>query len=280
MCQIDKVNTHTDHKRPVIHIIKRSKQMNDIYPRTHIFTMKIIRSRGRGKTVFLISFLHSRVHEKIIGYEDIYIFCPTFNEQERWMNSPFQQRNFNYLREDNVHNKLLAFDDMQTDLKGNELIENFFIRSRHPKIGIIQSEQFTQDIKHLEKANTDYIVLIPPFNISSATYYGEKFISHLSVNAIINLGYNAFTKSFNDPELNYLVINKFGDISMGYKYRVYAVENGDKYILIEIKYGGSKLSVDSRIYGNVCSVKNKRQKCEYQLIENKLKKEADKELKV
>ena len=73
---------------------------------------------------------------------------------------------------------------------------------------------------------------------------------------MINLGDDAFAKSFNDPELNYLVINKFGYISMGYKYRVYAVENGDKYILIEIKYGGSKLSVDSCIYGNVCSVKN------------------------
>ena len=63
-------------------------------------------------------------------------------------------------------------------------------------------------------------LLIPPFNISSAIYYREKFISHLSVNAIIHLGDNAFTKRFNDLELNYLVINKFGDISMGYKYRV------------------------------------------------------------
>ena len=69
---------------------------------------------------------------------------------------------------------------------------------------------------------------------------------------MINLGDDAFAKSFNDPELNYLVINKF----CYDKYRMYAVENGDKYILIEIKYGDSKLSVDSCIYGNVCSVKN------------------------
>ena len=47
---------------------------------------------------------------------------------------------------------------------------------------------------------------------------------------MINLGDDAFAKSFNDPELNYLVINKFGYD----KYRMYAVENGDKYILIEI----------------------------------------------
>ena len=225
MCEIDKMNTPIDHKKPVINIIKRSSQINNIYPRIHIFTMKIIGSRGRGKAIFLITFLHSLVNEKIIGYNDIYIFCPTFNEQKQQINSPFQEKNFNYLREDNLHNKLLVSDDTQTDLKENKLIENFFVRGRHPKIGITQCEQFPQDTKNLKKANTDYIVVIAPFNISSATYY-----SHISVNAIINLGDDAFSKSFNDPKLNQLIMNKFGDISMGYKYGVCPVDNGDKYI--------------------------------------------------
>ena len=92
---------------------------------------------------------------------------------------------------------MLVSDDMQTDLKENKLIENFFVRGRHPKIGITQCEQFPQDTKILKKANTDYIVVIAPFNISSATYY-----SHISVNAIINLGDDAFSKSFNDLKLN------------------------------------------------------------------------------
>ena len=122
-----------------------------IYNQGLIFLLwKLLDQEVEVKQYFFISFLHSRVHEKIIGYGDIYIFCPTFNEQEQWMNSPFQQKNFNYSREDNVHNKLLVFDDMQTDLKGNKLIENFFVRGRHSKIGIIQCEQFTQDTKHLE----------------------------------------------------------------------------------------------------------------------------------
>ena len=168
---------------------------------------------------------------------------------------------------------MLVSDDMQTDLKENKLIENFFVRGRHPKIGITQCEQFPQDTKNLKKANTDYIVVIAPFNISSATYY-----SHISVNAIINLGDDAFSKSFNDPKLNYLIMNKFGDISMGYKYRVCPVDNGDKYIWIKIKYSGSKISVDSCIYGTECTVRNKCQKCEYQLVANKLKEEADKDL--
>ena len=71
MCEIDKMNTPIDHKKPVINIIERSSQINNIYPRIHIFTMKIIGSRGRGKTIFLISFLHSLLNEKIIGYNDI-----------------------------------------------------------------------------------------------------------------------------------------------------------------------------------------------------------------
>ena len=262
----------------MINIIKKSRQINDIYARTHIFTMKTIRSKGRGETVFLIIFLHSLVNEKIIGYNDIYIFCSTFDKNKQWMNSPFQQKNFNYLREDNVHNKLLVFDEMQTHLKGNKLIENLFVRGRHRKIGIIQCEQFNQDTKHLEKENTDCIVLVPPFDISSARYYGEIFLSHLSVNAIINLGDDAFSKSFNDPELNYLIVNKFGGINMGHKHRVCPVQNGDKYILIKIKYGGCKISIDSCIYGNECTVGNKCQKFEYQLVGNKLKNEANEEL--
>ena len=55
MCEVDKVNTPIKHKKLVMNIIEKSRQINYIYTRTHIFTMKIIRSRGRGKTVFLIA---------------------------------------------------------------------------------------------------------------------------------------------------------------------------------------------------------------------------------
>ena len=52
---------------------------------------------------------------------------------------------------------------MQLDTKGNKLIETF-IRGGHNKTGIIQCEQFTQTTVNIEKANTDFLVLIPPFN--------------------------------------------------------------------------------------------------------------------
>ena len=52
---------------------------------------------------------------------------------------------------------------MQLDTKGNKLIETF-IRGGHNKTGIIQCEQFTQTTVNIEKANTDFLVLILPFN--------------------------------------------------------------------------------------------------------------------
>ena len=40
-----------------------------------------------------------------------------------------------------------------------------------------------------------------------------------------------------NPELRYLIINKFGDINMGYKYRVCLFEDGN-YAIVEINYIG------------------------------------------
>ena len=78
------------------------------------------------KTIFLVAFLHSLVNRGTVKYEDIYIFCPTFDEQDQWRSS-----NFKYLNEDYAKGKLLVFDDMQLDTKGNKLIERLIIRGRH-----------------------------------------------------------------------------------------------------------------------------------------------------
>ena len=42
--------------------------------------MKIIGARGTGKNIFVIAFLHSLVFERIIRYEDVLVFTPTFNQ--------------------------------------------------------------------------------------------------------------------------------------------------------------------------------------------------------
>ena len=68
----------------------------------------------------------------------------------------------------NIQNILLVFDDMQLEIKGNQLVETLFIRGWSNKTGIIQCEQFTQATAHIQKANTDFFVLIPPFNESTA----------------------------------------------------------------------------------------------------------------
>ena len=53
-----------------------------MYPKLPTFTMKIIAARGICKTEFVIAFLHSLVHRGIAKHENIYIFCPIFNEQD------------------------------------------------------------------------------------------------------------------------------------------------------------------------------------------------------
>lgn len=62
------------------------------------------------------------------------------------------------------------------------------IKGRHNKTGIIQCQQYTQNTATIEKANTDYFVLIPPFSQSTTVYYHEKFIPNLSPKNIEKVG--------------------------------------------------------------------------------------------
>ena len=49
-----------------------------------------------------------------------------------------------------------------------------------------------------------------------------------------------------NPELRYLIINKFGDINTGYKYRVCPYEDGN-YVIVEINYIGNDVKPDINI---------------------------------
>ena len=83
-----------------------------MYPKTQTFTMKIIPARDMGKTIFLITFLHSLVNRRIVKHEDIYTVCPTFDNQDHWRSSGFIARNFSYLNVEYTKRKLLVFDDL------------------------------------------------------------------------------------------------------------------------------------------------------------------------
>ena len=161
--QINEANKPVKDNKPILKIKSYRSVTKDMYPKSPTCTMKIIGARVKGKTMFLIAFLHSLINRGIVKHEEIYIFCPTFNEQDQWRSSTFMESNFKYLNEEYDKGKLL-FDDMKLDTKGNKLIETLFIRGRHNKTGIIQCEQFTQITVNIEKANTDFLVLIPPFN--------------------------------------------------------------------------------------------------------------------
>ena len=137
---------------------------------------------------------------------------------------------------------------MQLDTKGNKLTETLFIRGRHNKTGITQCQQFTQAAAHIQKANTDFFVLIPPFNESTAQYYHEKFMPTSTAKMIWKIGLVAAEKAIKEdnPELRNLIINKFGDINMGYKYRVCPFEDGN-YAIVEINYIGNDMKPDTNI---------------------------------
>ena len=126
---------------------------------------------------------------------------------------------------------------MQLDTKRNKLIETLLIRGRHNKTGIIQCEQFTQTTAHIEKVNTGFFVLIPPFNESAAQYYRERFMQTLATRIIWKIGLLAEEKEIkaDNRELEHLIINKSGDINMGCKYRLCPFEDGN-YAIVEINY--------------------------------------------
>ena len=123
---------------------------------------------------------------------------------------------------------------MQLDTKGNKLVETLCIGGKHNKTGIIQFEQLTQATAHMEKANADFFVLIPPFNKSTAQYCHGKVMPTLRAKSIWKLRYLSEEKACKEdnPELRYLIINKFGDINMEYKYPVSPFEDGN-YAIVE-----------------------------------------------
>ena len=82
--------------------------------------------------------------------------------------------------------------------------------------------------------------MIPPFNESTAQYYYEKFVPTLTAKSIWEFRLLAEEKACaeDNPELIYLIINKFGNINMGYKYCACPFEDGN-YAIAEINYIGN-----------------------------------------
>ena len=234
--ETDRAAIPVEHKKTQLQLKAKPKPIKDIYPTSHVFTIKIIGARGMGQKIFLLEILNSFLKEKIIKRSDIVIFSPTYNNQPQGIESGFQQKDFKYLREDLAANKLLVSDDMQTDVRGNKLIADFFTWGRHNKLGIIQWEQFTQDTACLENVNTDCFVLVTPFTEYAAHYYHEESMPLLSARQIVKLGLDASARASeeNNPELRHITINKSGQILFGYTYNVCPFEDGNKYeILID-----------------------------------------------
>ena len=70
----------------------------------------------------------------------------------------------------------------------------------------------------------------------------------LTAKMIWKIGLVAAEKAIKEdnPELRCLIINKIGDINMGYKYRVCPFEDGN-YAIVEINYIGNNMKPDINI---------------------------------
>ena len=163
-------NKPVKDNKPLLKIKSDGSVAEDMYPKTSTFTIKIIAAKGMGQTIFLIAFLHSLINRGIVC-----IFCATFNEQDQWRSFIFMERNFKYLNEKYVKRKLLVFDDMQLDTKGN----------------------------------TGFFGLISPFNESAAQYSHERFMETLAARIIWKLRLLAEEKEIKEDntELRYLIMN-------------------------------------------------------------------------
>ena len=80
--KINEANKPVKDNKPSLKIKSDGSVAEDLYPKTSTFTIKIIAARGMGKTIFLIVFLYSLINRGIVKHENIYIFCPTFNERD------------------------------------------------------------------------------------------------------------------------------------------------------------------------------------------------------
>ena len=108
--KINEANKPVKYIKPLLKIKSYRSVAKDMYPKTSTFMIKIIAARGMGKTIFLIAFLHSLINRGIVKHEDIYIFCPTFNEQDQWRSSGFIAKNFEYLNEEYAIGKLFKIE--------------------------------------------------------------------------------------------------------------------------------------------------------------------------
>lgn len=142
---IDEINENTivpAHDKHIIPIESKPKEIS-MYPKSHVFTMKIIGKRGLGKTTPLIGSLKSLIANQMIDHENIWILCPKFDKQSQWTDTVFEPKNMEHLRiNEQSQNKLLVSDDMQMNLKKNNKISEIFTRGSPYKIEIMKCEQF------------------------------------------------------------------------------------------------------------------------------------------
>ena len=130
----------------------------DLIPKSLGWSIKVIGKTGSGKTTFVSAFLEFLI-DYIDSIENIYLLSSTANQTglDRVRNNIKPINDISEIVD--VNNSITVCDDMQVQLKGNEIITEMILNKRHGNLGITQCEQYTQITDLVQKINSDYFVL-------------------------------------------------------------------------------------------------------------------------
>ena len=141
----EKINKGKPYTLPNIEWLKKDKEkeIDDVIPKSLGWSMKVIGKTGSGKTTFASAVLEFLI-DYIDNIENIYLLSLTFNQigRDRTRKNIKQINDINDVAHGN--NSVIVCDDMQVQLKGNNVITEIILNKRHGNLEVIQCEQYTQ----------------------------------------------------------------------------------------------------------------------------------------
>ena len=184
----EKINKVKPYRLPDIELIKKYKEevVYDLIPKSLGWSIKVIGKTGSGKTTFVSAFLEFLI-DYIDSIENIYLLPSTANQigLDRVRNNIKQINDISEIVD--VNNSIIVCDDMQVQLKGNEIITEMILNKRHRNLGITQCEQYTQITDLVQKINSDYFVLRWTFTLGDCQYFVEKFLSSITAEILFTI---------------------------------------------------------------------------------------------
>ena len=209
----EKISKVKPYRLPDIEWIKKDKEevVYDLKPKSLGWSIKVIGKTGSSKTTFVSAFSEFLI-DYLDSIENIYLLPPTANQigWDRVRNNIKQINDISEIVD--VNNSIIVCDDMQVQLKGNEIITEMILNKRHRNLGIIQCEQYTQITDLVQKINADYFVLIGTFTLGDCQYFVETFLSSITAEILFKI-----TEYMNKNNYRFLWADREENMCLGFK---------------------------------------------------------------